>query len=462
MKLFPQSEQWVCKTLINPTTNEINQHWINRINTYIALTTNKHLSDWTFDEFVILLNGILSLNPNETEEMVLFKNEIINWTITGNIQVPYINNWDLCGLLLIIKKIKDEKLTTCENPLDLISDILTQLRPEMYILDEDFAFEEFMSAYFPENFTYSQIENDEFMNGFFYNILYDEEQEITIADILSNANYPSFLLLNDSFKKLCYENVYSERAYSVLPEEIKNDINFIRILLKNNGNALEFLSNEHKSNKELVLIAVEEDGGWAFRFAADELKNDREFIITCLERSRKTQLRFFLHNFKSDRELVLLAVQRNGAALEYASLDFQSDKEIVTLSITDDNKGEALKFAAKELQDDREFIIATININAEILKFVSDNFKGNRDFIIEVVSKNGLALEYIDKNLIGNRKIVLASVTNNGLALQFAPEELKSDEDIVYQAVFQNGLALQYASEELKNNREFINRINNI
>ena len=95
MKLFPQSEQWVCTTLINPTTNEINQRWINIINNYIKSRTNKDLNDWTFDEFVILLNCVLSINTDETEEMVLFKKEILDCSITGYIDVPYLNNWDL-------------------------------------------------------------------------------------------------------------------------------------------------------------------------------------------------------------------------------------------------------------------------------------------------------------------------------------------------------------------------------
>ncbi len=131
MKLFPQSEQWVCTTLINPTTNEINHRYINIINEFILNRTNKELNDWTFDEFVSLLNGILSINPDETEEMVLFKNEILDCSITGYIDVPYINNWDLCGLLLIIKKMTDENLTTCKNPVDFISAILIHLKPSI-------------------------------------------------------------------------------------------------------------------------------------------------------------------------------------------------------------------------------------------------------------------------------------------------------------------------------------------
>jgi hypothetical protein len=77
MKLFPESQEWVCTILINPTTNEINQRWIKVFNKYIeVLTKGRNLNSWTFDEFVNLLNGVLSFHPTETEEMRLFYNNI--------------------------------------------------------------------------------------------------------------------------------------------------------------------------------------------------------------------------------------------------------------------------------------------------------------------------------------------------------------------------------------------------
>ena len=460
MRLFPESENWVCKELINPTTKEINTAYIRQINEYIRLITSKDFNDWTFDEFVNLLNGVLSINPDETKEMVLFNDEILESPINGYTSLPYINKWDLCALLLIIKKIIDENLTTCENPLYFILGIITKLKPHMYSEDEE---DNYRFDFSPNNFTYSQIENDEFMRDFFYSNLFSLEDGfgITITNLLNSRKYPpSFLLLNDSFKMLCYENVDSEKAYSLLPEELKNDINFIKKLLKNNGGALEFLSNEHKSNKELVLIAVKDFLGRAICFASEELQSNREFIITCLK-SNNSVFRFLSPSFRSDKEIVLLGMEGMKDALYYASSDCKSNKEIVTVAIKNTG-GEALQYAAKELQDDPEFIISVVTVNAKAFEFVSNNFKGNRAFLIEVFGKNGLALEYIDENLKANRKIVIAAVNNNGLALQFADEDLKSDEEIAYKAVYQNGLALNYVAEKLLSNRDFMNKVNNI
>jgi len=437
MKLFPESQEWVCTVLINPNNNEINQRWIKVFNNYIeVLTRGRNLNSWTFDEFVNLLNGVLSLNPTETEEMELFYNDIFKPQIT-QIGLPYINNWDLAGLFLIIRKMMEENLTTCENPIIFIMSNLHKLKPHMY--SEDVDADNYRYGFFPNNFTCTQIEDDDFMRDFFYSNLFSLEDGdgITITDLLNSRN--SHFLLNDSFKMLCYENIDSEQGFLLIPEALRNDINFIKKLLKNNGNVLEFLSNDHKGNKELVLIAVEAFSvkdvlGRAFCFAAEELQSNREFIIACLERN-KNVFRYLSTNFRSDRKIVLHAVKLKGNNLEYA---------------------------AKELQDDLEFIISVVNVNADAFKFVSDNLKGNRAFLIEVVSKNGLVLEYIDEILKENRKIVLAAVKNNGLALKFVLEEFKTDEEIVFEAVVQNGLSLKYAAEELKNNKEFMKRINNI
>jgi hypothetical protein len=47
--------------------------------------------------------------------------------------------------------------------------------------------------------------------------------------------------------------------------------------VRNNGDALEFASDEFKGDKEVVLAAVKEDGD-ALEYADDSLKNDPEFM----------------------------------------------------------------------------------------------------------------------------------------------------------------------------------------
>lgn len=293
MPLFPASENWVCTYLIDPITNEFNNNIISAINRYIILRTNRDLKDYTFDDFVNLLNIILSGQQVETEETQNFKEEIFSHFFTGMFSIPYSNDWDLCGILLVIKRMMDENLTTCENPIAFISETINLLNPVTNIVDEDF---DLCSSYFPKNFTYSKIENDEFMNGFFENVFF-EFGSITIPDIINNEEY-SFLLLNENFKR---------RIYVAIDEEIFNDIepyiiniDFIRTLLKYKPKALRLVGDVWRNNREIVILAVSNDG-MALEFAPNEFKSDREIVILALKNNAKSLI------FASDEIIVAAA-----------------------------------------------------------------------------------------------------------------------------------------------------------
>jgi hypothetical protein len=302
MPLFPESEKWVCTSLINPTTNEIRTNKISVINRYITLYTNKNLKDYTFDEFVNLLNNILSGQQIETEETRRFKEEIITTFFTRMFGIPYTNDWDLCGILLVMKKMIDEKLTTCENSIKFIENTISLLTPVTNIVDEEF---DLFSTYFPKNFTYSDIEDDKFMNDFFdyfYEHLYDEDPEINIIDLLrypNNSDYPAFLLLNENFRQKIYQAI-EEVEFNDLINIYKLDINFIRTLITYQPLALRFVGDIWRNNREIVILAVSNDG-MALEFASTEFGSDREIVLLSVKNNAKSLI------FASDEIIVAAA-----------------------------------------------------------------------------------------------------------------------------------------------------------
>ena len=210
------------------------------------------------------------------------------------LSIPYINDWDLCCILLVIKKMIDENQTTCNYPLEFIENTISHLTPVTNIVDEYF---DLLSSYFPKNFTYSKIENDEFMNGFFENVS-TEFGFITIRDIINNEEY-SFLLLNENFKR---------RIYGAIDEDIFNELinnyqvyeNFIRTLLTYQPMALRFVGDRWSNDKEIVILAVS-NNGLALEFASNEFKSDREIVLLSVKNNAKSLI------FASD-EIIIAAV----------------------------------------------------------------------------------------------------------------------------------------------------------
>ena len=64
--------------------------------------------------------------------------------------------------------------------------------------------------------------------------------------------------------------------YKFLSDEVKADRDIAKATFKKNGSMLEFAPDEFKSDKEMVLMAV--DTGDAFVHASDELQHDVDVI----------------------------------------------------------------------------------------------------------------------------------------------------------------------------------------
>ena len=130
-------------------------------------------------------------------------------------------------------------------------------------------------------------------------VRFNEEQSISDT-VLQYAS--SKLLLR---KKFCLEMIKENGDEFVnVPNELKNDINFIIQALKKNGYILKFLSNEYKENREYVLIAVNSNG-CALEFASDELR--------------------------ADKEIAMMAIENRASAYSYTSQKLMFDEDILNL-----------------------------------------------------------------------------------------------------------------------------------
>ena len=83
-------------------------------------------------------------------------------------------------------------------------------------------------------------------------------------------------------------------------------------------------------------------------------------------------LRYASKKLRSDREVVLAAVNKDGIALEHASRELRSDREVVLAAVK--QWGTALRYASKELQADEEVALAAMKDNKSALRFVERNF----------------------------------------------------------------------------------------
>ena len=106
-----------------------------------------------------------------------------------------------------------------------------------------------------------------------------------------------------------------------------------------------------KNDKKIVLEALKQDGR-ALQYVSEELRNDEEIVLAAVKQ-KGFALKYVPTQFKNSKKIVLEAVKQYGVALQFASLRIQNDKEVVLEAVKQD--GFAILYASKGLKNNKEF-----------------------------------------------------------------------------------------------------------
>ena len=193
------------------------------------------------------------------------------------------------------------------------------------------------------------------------------------------------------------------------------------------GKQLEKFDDKLRSNKEVVLAAVQQNER-AFLYASENLKLDKEFILEAVKLNGAA-LSYIADNYKGDKEIVLAAVKQNGMVLNYATDKLKNDKEVVLTAVN--KRGDALYYASDKLKDDKEIVLAAVKSNSLSLDDASKRLKDDKEIVLAAVMYGAYALDYASERLKNDKEIVLAAVKQDGESLKFASKKLQADTDII-------------------------------
>jgi hypothetical protein len=193
--------------------------------------------------------------------------------------------------------------------------------------------------------------------------------------------------------------------------------------------------------------------GTALQYASEDLKSNKDIVLIAVQ-SNGLALSFASENLQNDKQVVLPAVQRYGLALEYASDDLKSDKEVVLAAVQ--GYGQALEFASFDLKNDKDVVLAAVKQKGRSLSYASDALRNEPEVVLAAVREAGQALYYASDYMKCNKEVLLAAVKQDGWALCFASEVLKNDRKVVLAAVQKYGKSLNYASDDLKSDKRIV------
>lgn len=238
------------------------------------------------------------------------------------------------------------------------------------------------------------------------------------------------------------------RALAVVTLTVRGDRDVVLAAVRNSGgDAMEYATDELKADRSFMLDVVRAASP-AWRFVADELRDDRDFAIVVLEATHYYSLEFMSEEYKTDRNLIRTAVQNRGLILQFASDPLRDDFDIVHLAVQ--NTGSALEFASDELRSNREIVLAAVQQCGHALLFCSNtNLLADRDIVLAAVSNWGDALQVVSEDLKNDREVVQRAVQNSLCALKYASAELKADMEIGKMAITMWPLNFEFVTSEL-------------
>lgn len=141
---------------------------------------------------------------------------------------------------------------------------------------------------------------------------------------------------------------------------------------------------EWKNDKDVVMAAIQ-CNGQSLQYVSDELRNDKEVVLQAIFHPNPNILKYVSNELKDDKEVVMIGV-KNGAALQYASNRLKDDKEVVLKAVK--TNGNALKYASSRLKDDEEIAECAIRQYLLAFRHASLNLRRNKELCLRIAQKD--------------------------------------------------------------------------
>jgi hypothetical protein len=222
--------------------------------------------------------------------------------------------------------------------------------------------------------------------------------------------------------------------------------------VEKNGFNLQY-AGKYRGNRKIVEMAINKSP-FSFEFASEELRGDYLISLQAIQLNSSNFKFTVSEKIKNDPILLKEVLSKHGSCLESLSKNVKNNKELVMLSI--ENYPISYLQASESLQNDKEVVMLAITKEPKLFKFIPENYQSDKAIALKCLSKEGILLKYASKNLKNEIDVVLASVISNGLALEFATPNLKQNKEIVLAAIEQNVNSMLYANKSLREDRDVL------
>lgn len=291
---------------------------------------------------------------------------------------------------------------------------------------------------------------------------YCDDEEVILSAI---PNYPE--IYNKEASVSMQENINVIKAVlladdsklSLVPKKVFDDEKNIKEVLEaTDGDILEELERYDLTDKELFLEAINYSSNY-IEYFKQSLLDDYEFVKQLVKANGEV-FYYLPEKLKEKRELLMIALETDKSALEDYLVDYKDDIELIKFAIS---KG---AYGRNDVPDyilqDFELAKMLMGQNPEHYNKLSETFREDEELSL-IAIKHTFSdargyqmpnqLKYFGKNipkkLLENKAFLLKAI-ENGLWLSYAPEQFRKDEDVVRIAMKTHSDNAQFIPYEIR------------
>jgi phage anti-repressor protein len=154
-------------------------------------------------------------------------------------------------------------------------------------------------------------------------------------------------------KEMC-EFIVNQENVSVFVNHIPKEMidkEMAMTLLRNEYVLINELNPELQNDKEVVIQAVGQSGGYQFEFVLDKFKNDKDVCLLAV-REDFTTYKFISDELKNDLNFNLDAVKESGYVFSVLKPDFQNNEQMVLNAVSEENNRDYIfdEYVSKDLK----------------------------------------------------------------------------------------------------------------
>lgn len=197
--------------------------------------------------------------------------------------------------------------------------------------------------------------------------------------------------------------------------------------LQKDGLCIRFLDFNKRDDFELVNIAVMQNGN-ALYYVSERLKNNKDIIMS--------------------------AVKSRGNSIVYAA--FQ-DKEIFREAILNDHT--SYEFGKPEYKDEMEILLESMKISNSNMFQCSERLSNSIEVFKYALKLHNFSLDFCGREIINNKKCVTEAVKLDPNQFRYASYEIRSDKKFVEKLANSCGeIVFVYASDKIKSDIKIASR----